>query len=66
MNRKLQAVRLTLDDGQKHVFFGPAVLPEDREDLHIESIDFSNPFDYEESLSLKDLWLLMQKDNQVH
>ena len=66
MARKLQAVRVKLNDGQEHIYFGPATVPVDDATLGIESIDFSNQFEYEGSMSLNDLWLLVQNENRVH
>jgi len=64
--RKLQAVRFRLSDGQSHMFFGPAVVPEDDADNVIESIVFSNHFECESTLSVSDLWLLVQNDGVRH
>lgn len=66
MSRKLQAVKLRFNDGEEHVFIGPAILSEGEDTYGIESIDFSNQLEYDSTLSLEDLWLMVQQPNAIH
>ncbi|MDH3279587.1 MAG: hypothetical protein OEQ18_00465 [Gammaproteobacteria bacterium] len=66
MAMKLQAVRIKLKDGREYRFVGPVVFDESQESHGIEAIHFSNHFECEEAISLRDLYLLMQTDGSVH
>lgn len=69
MTRKLQALRLTLDNGEQVVFFGPPTFTDlEERPPGIDSIAVSNQFEfeYEDRLSADDLWLLVQASSRTH
>lgn len=67
MTRKLQALRLTLKTGEQIFFFGPATFSEaSGGPVGIDSVDLSNHFEYEDKLTLDDLWLLVQSSGSTH
>jgi hypothetical protein len=65
--RKLQAMRVTFEGGRQLYFFGPAdlngtVTPP----KSITSLDFSSEIEYDQNMSVDDLWLLAQRADIAH
>lgn len=62
--RKLQAMRVTFENGRQMYYFGPAGF--DELPKGIASLEFSDDIDLDPSMSVRDLWLLAQSAETMH